>query len=178
MPYRHKIKADRIINHFDRVMKKNELDYFVVAGTCLGMIRDGGYIEGDDDIDIAVIYTSQDEINEIKAILQSNGFEIRRENYSKNKSIIKKYGQVPNSIHFFIYNVLIDLLIMYEVDNKYYLADKWKFDCSLFDNSGFIEYNRMILRVPRNVEKVLEMMYSDWKTPTNNHSNRGWRIMK
>lgn len=175
MPFRVPELTDAVINHFDGIMKRYDLDYFIAAGTCLGIIRDGGYINGDQDVDMCVLYESQEQIEKIKSELQRFGFEMKGIDYTNHEDVIKKYGKVPSGIHFFLHDILIDVHPMYKVNDSYYFSNICKFDCSIFNDFGLIEYNDIVLRIPRDVEKYLKSMYLDWQTPTK-INEKGWRI--
>lgn len=43
-----------LVKCFQEICKNNSIEYFCVFGTLLGMIRHGGYIPWDDDIDLAI----------------------------------------------------------------------------------------------------------------------------
>lgn len=43
-----------ILRDFIKICDENNLEYFGIAGTCLGAVRHGGYIPWDDDIDIGM----------------------------------------------------------------------------------------------------------------------------
>ena len=45
-------KQLEMLHELDRVCKKNNLEYVLSSGTCLGAVRHGGFIPWDDDIDV------------------------------------------------------------------------------------------------------------------------------
>ena len=47
--------ADRVLDEFFQIAKQLKIRTCLSAGLCLGFVRDGGYIEGDNDLDVIVI---------------------------------------------------------------------------------------------------------------------------
>lgn len=54
-----------VIKKVDEFCKKNNILYYLIAGSCLGAVRHGGFIPWDDDIDIAMMRQDYDRFVQI-----------------------------------------------------------------------------------------------------------------
>ena len=113
------------------------LKAFLAFGTCLGFVRDGGYVEGDHDLDIGVICKWKDK-DILKNALKMNGFILIRSK-PRSEHIIYAKGKV-----------LIDLWFHTGSEEFY----------SKFD---YVIYKRKRYSIPHPVGKYLTACYSDWK---------------
>ena len=52
------------LDEFHRVCEKNNIPYFVQYGSLLGLIRDGGQIPWDYDVDVVVPYSEKANLNQ------------------------------------------------------------------------------------------------------------------
>jgi len=159
--------TNNVLRHFNNVMKSNGIEYILFAGTCLGFYRDKGYITKDTDIDIIIKFESDEQINKIIQIMTKSGFILSLKNPMTNELVLKKYGDVYSNLNFHHINyILIDIFFAYEIDEYYYVNNKWRFKKQLISELDYLRYNGILFKVPKNIEEYLDNIYIDWKTPT------------
>lgn len=100
-PFKIPEVADKLLNEYWDIAESLKIKTFLHYGTCLGFVRDGGYIIGDNDIDIGILA----RIEELAAKLVENGFVKRR--------------SIQRSWHFLKYGVLLDIYFNFP-NRKYF----------------------------------------------------------
>lgn len=51
----HQLKMLEMLKYFDNLCRKHEIHYWLSSGNCLGLVRHGGFIPWDDDIDVEML---------------------------------------------------------------------------------------------------------------------------
>ena len=64
-----------MIDKMNKILEKYQIKYTAVAGTSLGLKRQGGIIPWDNDIDIGFVSEEWKKLFEIKDLLEDNGFK-------------------------------------------------------------------------------------------------------
>jgi len=104
---------------FSKELKKNKIEHFIFFGTLLGLIRDGGPIEGDDDVDF---YVNQIYYKRIRDLLASLGFNLDYSLAPNNtKYFIQVNGHLNNieiRVDFYFYDSNLD---------ENFVLDPWNF---------------------------------------------------
>jgi len=80
--------ADKLLNEYWDIAESLNIMTVLWEGTCLGFVRDGGYIINDNDIDVGIL----ESIEELTEALEANGF-VRKKKYRKNWHFLK-YGML------------------------------------------------------------------------------------
>jgi len=133
------------------------LTYFLMAGTLLGVIRNGDFLDHDNDIDIGII--GDNDAEQIKNILIENGFTFYKEFGIKGKSL---------EYRFFNGGIQLDIFFYYEDGDQIYFAassNNGEYYKYIFDKFNIVTTNLKNIRVniPSNAEKYIETQYGlDW----------------
>ena len=155
-----KEKADQVLEEWDDICNSIGIEHFLVFGTCLGMVRDKGFIRGDTDIDVGI---RKQDFWKLHDHLLKNGFSST--GILQTPSWIQKHFN-PDAIEkiawgthvqFFKYGIILDvwLGLIYDSHHKNFLAS---FDKVTYEGR---EYN-----VPHPVEDYLKTKYGEnWRIP-------------
>lgn len=81
-----------LLKHFDAFAKANEIRYFISSGSCLGAVREKGFIPWDGDIDI--VMRLPDYIKCEKALMSSDNSNIQWVSYKTNKNAPNLMGRI------------------------------------------------------------------------------------
>jgi len=129
--------ADKILDEFVAIAELLHIQYFLAFGTCLGMVRDGGYIQGDGDIDVGVFCTEL-ELKKLTRTLVRYGFKVYQD-HSVNR-------------HFHKNQVCLDV---------WYKWHTQPFPRKL----GKIVYNNKTYSLPYHRDEYLTTCYGNWRVP-------------
>ena len=84
-------EALKTLQELHRVCEKNQIPYQLAFGSLLGVVRDGGQIPWDYDIDVMVPYSSKEDlINELKKDLDDNYYFYCPENNDGCRHVIMR----------------------------------------------------------------------------------------
>ena len=134
-----------------RVFKENDLPYWVTGGTLLGCVRHKGMIPWDDDIDISVMETHEQKLDQMRDILLQNqlvltetffGYRLHHQTESKALSETAKYA-MP----------FCDVTIMRRNRKNGKIELKHQSARDLWEKEFYL---------PKEVESLQEMLYGDF----------------
>lgn len=147
---------------FFSILNSQDFEYYVFAGSAIGMVRNGKNIPWVDDYDILIFENQYDFYKkEIIPLLERNGFTARN---TKNKGLAKVEYNF-NGINF-----LVDIFISYtnilnQVKNISYRGrySRKNIDINMVIPARYIEFDNMGFKIPffNKMEEDIDIEYGD-----------------
>jgi len=131
--------ADKILNECFEIFTELNLRACLCFGLCLGFVRDGGYIEGDNDLDLVVISQTGGLMPNLMEAMTAHGFTLKQ-----------TYPPPPNNVHFIKDGILVDI----------YLRTGGEY----IDQFDEVRYKGSMYPIPSPIGAYLTECYGDWKT--------------
>ena len=174
-------KSEHFMLDIAKLLDKNYIRYYIDHGTLLGIVRDNCLIPWDKDIDFAVLIEDKAKIidlidNYLASYVHPNckknkwNYKIAKNNIiveNKKKSLFVEM-QIFNNSDIEEDDVALDLMFRYTKKSMIYWAVCGKYlsvPLSLCFPTKQIMYKGYQLNIPNDVNKYLENLYGDWKTP-------------
>ena len=163
-------KLYNMMHDFDTFCNKNQIKYWAVGGTSLGMVRNKGIIPHDDDIDVGMLQEDFDKLESHSSKLRADGYEL-----VEYKDVDLQHN--PLGLHLYKLNKLnnkdywIDIFIYKHQDHKYIYADdvaanswpdEWYKENELFPLQRY-KFGTFKIYGPKKPKKFLNRAYPGWK---------------
>ena len=155
-------------------LQKNNIPFWLDAGTLLGIYRDGDLISWDYDADIGIPAEYADKVAELRYKFFPHYVVRKRPINSrwipgdtrvvKVKTIWEKLQQV---------NFHVDLFCVYKVDGKFNWVDSGvlkQVDSKYFATQEYIKWEGRKIPIPAHTEEYLSLRYGDWHVPNKNYN--------
>ena len=151
--------AKNLLLEAKEIMDRLGVKFFLRQGTCLGAVRDNGFISWDDDLDLGIVvghngFTEQ-SIDPVLEAFRESGYYVQAQ---RTDSLVTS-TLLKNSIR-------IDLLFLSVIDEQIYHWPGIWFPVSLFEELKEINFLGERFLVPNPPEEYLRIKYGpDWQTP-------------
>ncbi len=93
----------RAMKDIDQICRKNDIRYFLHAGTLLGAANHKGFIPWDDDVDISMLRSDYDKFLEIVQLQYSQYYFVQTyltdEQYKNNRAVLRVLGTSVEHFH-------------------------------------------------------------------------------
>lgn len=176
---RHGVDA---LHKVHTILSECNVDYYADWGTLLGIIREGGFIRHDDDIDLTIVDSKTNPQVLLNRLL-GNGFKFIHVLKNNNGIVEFSVSWMKLSIDFFFripvgHPGKVGIAdVYYDPDIKYETPDQNSYKVWLFDEAiktKIITFRGVEIRIPDKPEEMLEFEYGqEWRSPISNWSTDG-----
>lgn len=163
--HRNKKKIAKMLLKVIEEIKGENISCGIMYGTLLGAIREKGFINHDDDIDIAIVtnqYNSSSILNRILSFLRSLGY---------NCWIFNEYNIIALDLMYDDTSIRLEIFPIITEDNKCEIfgpkMEKIKIESRLLDSfSGNATLEGYLFSAPKHPIDILEILYGKtWNIP-------------
>ncbi|MEP1945511.1 MAG: hypothetical protein ABJJ20_01720, partial [Lentilitoribacter sp.] len=166
--------AKKTLADFIALFPHDQLNWFLISGTFLGLIRENGFLSHDYDIDLG-IFEDEIDINSIKdALLLSDKFVLKKYDYHRSglfkPEVIAKNPDIPYILKIIHETgIHIDLFVHYrdvqaDPPSYWHGSSLHKWNNSPFELTTYSFYGQEVLG-PKDADRYLTENYGDWRTP-------------
>lgn len=136
------------------VMKSHGIRVSPACGSLLGIIRDGHFIDWDEDIDLNILMEDIDEFKNSLWDLKDKGFDLFRCDRCGHLYSVTRNGEY------------VDFYIMEKIspEIRTNMGPDFVFDKHIVNLRDW-DFNGLTIQIPQEYESYLQLMYGDWKTP-------------
>lgn len=151
--------AEALLKEAKQILDQLGLAFFLRHGTCLGAVRDGAFIEWDDDLDIGSVIgqhgLTEKRVYEAAEVFKEHDFDAEVIDSELHLSVdLKKFG---TQMDWTCYRI---------IDGSIYQWPVIKIPASLHEDLKEIDFLGTKFHVPNPPEEYLTLKYGpDWMTP-------------
>ncbi len=166
--------AKQTLVDFAALFPHDQLPWFLVSGTFLGLVRENGFLAHDYDIDLGVFEDEIDIVDTIAKVDASDTFVLKKYDYHRSTLLAPKTParnpDVPYILKLVHVNgIHIDLFIHYHDTSStpnvdWHGSSLHRWENSAFDLAPYPFYD-MIVHGPADADRYLTENYGDWRTP-------------
>lgn len=177
MSYMDPVQGKKYLLELQEALDSIHLPCFLMQGTCLGAVRDHGFVPTEKDIDLGFLAEHfKPCVMNLCRILRKRGWKIetadRTHPFQFYHTIVpSKDGIRADLVSWHIWK---DCRFAIAPNNKQMVPERYALvhPKHLIETWDQIELFGKQWNVPSPVEKYLEGEYSDWKTPREDHISR------
>ena len=159
----------------DKICKDNNIQYYLMYGTCLGAVRHKGFIPWDDDFDVGMTYENYLKFIKVmenqnsKYVIQTidNDKEYNRL-YAKVRDTATTYIEKGNESRNMIQGLYIDIFPIVGFPNNKFLQKKFKFERAM----AMYPYTNMIKNKVMNIVAKVIYFGRDFKKVSKKYQKR------
>ena len=139
--------AMRICKEIDRICRKHGIGYFICGGTMLGLVRHGGFIPWDDDMDVGMLREDYEKFLQVAPSEVQDDFFLQTRKSDPNIPYLFSKLRLKNSEYITAFNELRDF-------DKGICVDIFPFDKAPVEYGMFDEHYAHLKKLIRAHNKV------------------------
>ena len=177
-PVMDRDKAKRILLEVKSVLDKNHVEFWLCFATCLGAVREGGFVDIDFDIDLGIKHnTLLPKLYELEKQFKELGYDTKFLSVPYDYDRMLKLDKDEIRVDLVNWDLLVDNF-GYMVIAKYFHPVEPDGKChafprEMFDNLTEIDFLGTTFKVPTPVEMYLELLYGkDWRVKDKDYDFR------
>jgi len=168
----NEFKKDSILKEleaFKKVMLKNNVNFFLLGGCCLGAVREGKLLSHDKDIDIGIL--EDVDLNNLQKILSPMFDTVHITGLERGKIVWAK-KEIDGKL------LIFEIQVHYKKDDVIFMnrdmgksfKEGWRegriqWDAKYFNTFETVKLGEVEYLVPAPKEEYLTVQHGDWKTP-------------
>ena len=163
------------------LLNDRNVNYFLVGGALLGIVRNGDLLTWDKDTDL---FIKSEDFNSFLSVIQelkTLGWQVKVESFPEDGPFAaKSEPRVIKISDWWLWNfrgpTRMDIEIIYSMENYFCwnAAKRYsRIDEKFFKDYEVIEWNGRALKVPKFYREFLTEVYGDWSVTVKNWSCKG-----
>lgn len=137
-----------ITKEIDRICRKHDIGYFICGGSMLGLVRHGGFIPWDDDMDVAMLREDYEKFLNIAADELGEDYFLQTRQTDPNIPYLFSKVRLKDSEYITTYNELRDF-------NKGICVDVFPFDKVPYEYGILLEHKAKVDALAREHNKTV-----------------------
>jgi hypothetical protein len=143
---------------------------FLMWGTLLGHVREGGLLKHDKDLDMGILAADWPKRHRLIEAMQRRGYELR---YAREYKIVFERRDRITRMDIDVFFPWEGKMVCLSEEEDGSFRGSW-FRPNAFENLRNCIFLDSEVLIPDPPEPVLEAIYGDWRTPVKEYDSNGW----
>lgn len=166
--------AERMLEAVACILEKSNILYWLEGGTLLGIRRENRLLPWDNDIDVSLLSTESNKLEDFCNTLKKEGFRVRKRFFEESSDVFREGDlrmiKIRERKFFGLLkgDVCLDIFVKYTNEDQCYwqIGAKTKsVPIKFYKEFKKISFNNCEYSIPMLTDEYLSFRYGNWKTP-------------